>query len=140
METIFSSFSEMDLSENHIKRLHGQLLAYSIKDERHRGPSKTHPSHVEAFYCEGRSLGFVFETATPFDTPGGMEALVAWTNTALEDGEFHPLIIDGAYMCSSTDSINFGKLSCHYRAGYCAVACANRLRACWLSGSSSIAL
>ncbi len=70
METIFSSFSEIDLTENHIKQLHGQLLAYSTKDERHRGHYKIHPNHVEAFDNEGRSLGVVFETATPFDTPG----------------------------------------------------------------------
>ena len=93
METIFSSFAEIDLTENHIKRLHGQLLAYSTKDQRHRGRYKTHPNNVEAFDSEGRSLGVVFEIATPFDTPGRMEALVAWTNTALEDGEFHPLIV-----------------------------------------------
>ncbi len=79
METIFSSFSEIDLTENHIKQLHGQLLAYSTKDERHRGHYKTHPNNVEAFDSEGRSLGVVFETATPFDTPGRMEALIAYS-------------------------------------------------------------
>ena len=98
METIFSSFSEIDLTENHIKQLHGQLLAYSTKDERHRGHYKTHPNNVEAFDSEGRSLGVVFETATPFDTPGRMEALVSWTNTALEDGELHPLIVLAIYV------------------------------------------
>jgi Fic family protein len=98
METVFSSFSEIDLTENHIKQLHGQLLAYSTKDERHRGQYKNHPNHVEAFDDEGRSPGLVFETATPFDTPGRMEALVAWTNTALEDGELHPLIVLAIYV------------------------------------------
>lgn len=52
METIFSSFSEIDLTENHIKQLHDQLLAYSTKDERHRGHYKTHPNNVEAFDSE----------------------------------------------------------------------------------------
>ena len=33
METIFSSFSEIDLTENHIKQFHDQLLAYSTKDD-----------------------------------------------------------------------------------------------------------
>lgn len=93
MEAAFSSFSEIDLTENHIKQLHGQLLAYSSKDERHRGHYKTHPNHVEAFDSEGRSLGIVFKTATPFDTPRRMEALVAWTNTAVEDSDLHPLIV-----------------------------------------------
>lgn len=93
METVFSSFREIDLTENHIKLLHGQLLAHSTKDERHRGHYKTHPNHVEAFDSEGRSLGVVFETATPFDTPRRMETLVAWANAAFEDGELHPLIV-----------------------------------------------
>lgn len=93
MEAAFSSFSEIDLTENHIKQLHGQLLAYSSKDEPHRGHYKTHPNHVEAFDSEGRSRGIVFKTATPFDTPRRMEALVAWTNTAVEDSDLHPLIV-----------------------------------------------
>ena len=90
---ILMLIAEIDLTENHIKQLQGRLLAYSTKDERHRGHYKTHPNNVEAFDSEGRSLGVVFEIATPFDTPGRMDALVAWTNTALEDGEFHPLIV-----------------------------------------------
>ena len=93
METVFSSFRDIDLTESHIKQLHGQLLAHSTKDERHRGHYKTHPNHVEAFDREGRSLGVVFETATPFDTPRRMETLVAWANAALEEGELHPLIV-----------------------------------------------
>ena len=90
---ILKLIAEIDLTETHMKHLHGQLLAYSTKDERHRGHYKDHPNNVEAFDIEDGSLGVVFETATPFDTPGRMEALVAWTNTALEDGEFHPLIV-----------------------------------------------
>src|SRR5262245_24194560 len=37
METIFSSWEHIPLTENHIKQLHGILLRYSTKDERHRG-------------------------------------------------------------------------------------------------------
>ena len=69
---ILKLIAEIDLTENHIKQLHGQLLAYSTKDERHRGHYKDHPNNVEAFDIEDGSLGVVFETATPFDTPGRM--------------------------------------------------------------------
>jgi hypothetical protein len=31
------------------------------------------PNHVEAFGLDGKSLGVVFETATPFETPGWMK-------------------------------------------------------------------
>ncbi|ASJ70676.1 hypothetical protein IMCC3135_02815 [Granulosicoccus antarcticus IMCC3135] len=37
-------------------------------------------NNVEAFDAEGKSLGVVFETATPFETPMMMEELVGWYN------------------------------------------------------------
>lgn len=92
MELIFESFAEMPLTENVIRQLHGVLLKYSEKDERHRGSYKTLPNNVEAFDADGRSVGIIFETATPFDTPRFMEALVAWTNQALSQGDYHPLL------------------------------------------------
>lgn len=93
METIFESNSEITLTENHIKQLHRELLQYSSKDERHRGEYKTHNNHVEAIGPDGESIGFVFETASPFDTPRLMSEIVQWTNDNLESGELHKLII-----------------------------------------------
>ncbi len=49
METVFASWREIALTENHIKQIHRDLLQYSSKDERHRGDYKTLPNHVEAF-------------------------------------------------------------------------------------------
>jgi hypothetical protein len=49
---ILRLIAEIDLTGNHIKQLHGQLLAHSTKDERHRGHYKTHPNNVEAFDSE----------------------------------------------------------------------------------------
>ena len=69
----------IDLTENHIKQLHRDLLVHSTKDERHRGHYKTHPNSVSAFDTEGKEIGVVFETATPFDTPRLMTELVDWT-------------------------------------------------------------
>ena len=93
METVFSHHAEITLTENHIKQLHRDLLQYSSKDERHRGEYKTHNNHVEAFGPDGEGLGIVFETASPFDTPRFMTALIAWTESSLEEGELHPLIL-----------------------------------------------
>src|SRR5690606_39633055 len=76
MEAVFAHYGEIALTENHIRQLHRDLLRYSSKDERHRGAYKTHDNHVEAFGPDGKSLGVVFETATPFDTPRLMTALV----------------------------------------------------------------
>lgn len=92
MEMIFSSAEAITLSENHIKQLHGDLLSFSTKDERHRGNYKTHTNHVSAFDAEGNEIGVVFETAVPFDTPRLMDELVDWTRTALEERKLHPLL------------------------------------------------
>jgi Fic family protein len=93
MEMIFESNSEITLTENHLKQLHRELLQYSSKDERHRGEYKTHNNHVEAIGPDGDSIGIVFETASPFDTPRLMGELVQWANDSLESGELHKLIV-----------------------------------------------
>jgi Fic family protein len=92
METIFAHWQDIPLTENHIKQLHRDLLQYSSKDERHRGNYKTHNNHVEAFGPDGDSLGVVFETAPPFDTPRLMTELVGWTKANLETEDLHPLM------------------------------------------------
>ena len=48
---------------------------------------------VGAFDADGKMIGIVFETATPFDTPQQMTELVAWLNQARELRRLHPLII-----------------------------------------------
>ncbi|MEE9342734.1 MAG: Fic family protein [Gammaproteobacteria bacterium] len=92
METIFVNADAIDITENHIKQLHRDLLVYSTKDERHRGNYKTHSNSVSAFDESGKEIGVVFETATPFDTPGLMVELVEWINTALKEKHLHPLL------------------------------------------------
>jgi len=98
MELIFGSWREIALNENHIRQIHGILLKHSDKDQRHRGQYKTLPNHVEAFDHHGRSLGVIFETATPFDTPRMMESLVADTNALLAGGDHHPLLVIAAFV------------------------------------------
>ncbi len=92
METVFAHFEAIDLTENHVKQLHRDLLAYSAKDERHRGEYKTHPNHVSAFDADGKEIGVIFETATPFETPRLMTELVEWTRAALAERRLHPLL------------------------------------------------
>ena len=93
VETVFANWQEIALTENLIKQLHRDLLQYSSKDERHRGEYKRHDNHVEAFGPDGQSLGVVFQTARPFDTPRLMGELVAWTRENLDAGDLHVLII-----------------------------------------------
>jgi len=93
MELIFTSWRHIPLTESYIRQLHRDLLQYSQKDERHRGEYKKLNNHVEAFDQAGKSKGVVFQTATPFETPGRMAELVEWTNKAIEDRKHHPLIV-----------------------------------------------
>jgi Fic family protein len=66
METLFAHFDAIDLTENHLVQLHRDLLAFSDKDERHRGA---------------------------YETPQRMAELVAWTRSALIDKSLHPLLV-----------------------------------------------
>jgi Fic family protein len=93
METVFASFDAVNLTENHIRQLHRDLLVYSVKDERHRGQYKTSSNNVSAFDEYGNEIGIVFETATPFDTPRLMSELVEWVRRALAENQLHPLLV-----------------------------------------------
>ncbi|MDD9331000.1 MAG: Fic family protein, partial [Bartonella sp.] len=97
METIFQSWSDISITENHIKQLHRDLLYNSEKDQRHRGEYKTLRNDVAAFNSQGKMVGIVFETATPFDTPYRMQELITWFNKTNELKDLHPLLTIGIF-------------------------------------------
>lgn len=98
METVFTSWEHIPFTENHIKQLHGMLLKYSSKDQTHRGDYKKLANNVEAFDADGKSLGVIFETASPFETPRIMADLLASTSQALASREMHPLLLIAAFV------------------------------------------
>jgi Fic family protein len=98
MELIFSSFKDLPMTENHIKQLHSITLKFSTKDQRHRGEYKKFPNNVEAFDPNGKSLGIIFQSTSPFDTPFKMTELVEWTNKELESKMIHPLLVIGVFV------------------------------------------
>jgi len=79
LQLVQESYDEIDLTENNIKYLHQVLLKFSEKDGWHLGEYKKHPNHVAAFDADGREIGILFETVSPFDTPRMMESLVTAT-------------------------------------------------------------
>src|SRR5450432_4897624 len=97
MELVFRSWQDITITENHIKQLHRDLLVYSTKDARHRGEYKTSSNSVAAFDENGRQIGIVFATATPFDTPRLMTELITWFNQANDDRRLHPLLVIGIF-------------------------------------------
>ena len=98
MELVFESYSQIPTDENHIRQLHQVLLGHSSKDARHRGEYKKFPNHVEAFTKDGGSLGIIFETASPFDTPYMMAELIEWFNKEWERRGFHPLLLIAIFL------------------------------------------
>lgn len=92
-EEIFQGYEHIEFTENVIKQLHGWLLKYSDKDQRHRGEYKKHTNNVEAFDATGKSIGIVFETSSPFETPFKMQELVLWTREQLDQKNLHPLFV-----------------------------------------------
>ena len=92
-EAIFRAWEDIALTENHIRQLHRDLLAHSEKDDWHRGSYKISPNSVAAFDENGRQIGIVFETATPFDTPRLMAELVDGFAAARGQRRLHPLLL-----------------------------------------------
>ncbi len=98
MEIIFNSYETIPLTENYLKQLHSILLQYSSKDQRHRGDYKKLSNSVEAFDADGKSVGVVFETTTPFDTPREMQEIYEFVNKAIAEKALHPLIIVAVFI------------------------------------------
>ncbi|MGA3161658.1 MAG: DUF977 family protein [Terracidiphilus sp.] len=98
MELIFQSWQEIALTENHIKQLHRDLLRYSEKDSHYRGLYKTQPNSVAAFDEEGKQVGIVFETSTPFDTPHLMKEAVDWARENMASRHLHPLLVTAIFI------------------------------------------
>lgn len=51
-----------------------------------------------AFGENGKQLGVVFKTASPFDTPGLMSELVAWFKKERDEGRLHALLLIGVWV------------------------------------------
>ena len=98
MELVFQSWEEITLTENHVRQLHRDLLRYSEKDAHHRGEYKTHTNSVAAYDDAGDHIGVVFETASPFDTPGLMEEAVGWAREMLDSRQLHPLLVTALFV------------------------------------------
>lgn len=98
MELVFRSWEDIAVSENHIRQLHRDLLAFSEKDGWHRGAYKTTPNHVAAFDAEGRQIGILFETASPFDTPRRMTGLLDWLAAERRRRHLHPLLVTAIFI------------------------------------------
>jgi Fic family protein len=93
LENVFDSWKSINLSENAIKHFHKELLKYVAKDERHRGEYKKQENKVIMVDKAGQSVGVLFDTTSAFLTPKEMQELVEWTQEAVKEKKYHPLLI-----------------------------------------------
>lgn len=98
MTQIYDDYEVIPFTENHIKQLHQMLLEACDKDTAHCGEYKKVSNSVVAFDAQGKQIGVVFDTTSPFDTPEQMRQLVAHTRGLLQDKAHHPLILIAAFI------------------------------------------
>ncbi len=100
MKLVRKNWRKMAPTQNLILQLHRDLLEFSDKDQRHLGDWKTNSNNVATFDPDGKMIGIVFETATPFDTPTLMDNLIRWHlhYDASDDPEIHPLLRIAAFI------------------------------------------
>jgi Fic family protein len=93
LERIFVHYDKIPINENHILQLHKDMLAYSDKDEGHKGRYKFGPNRVEAKDQSGKVVGIIFDPTPPHLTEKEMSDLIDWYQWAQEEGFKHPLIL-----------------------------------------------
>jgi Fic family protein len=96
LENVFDSWKSLTFSENSIKHLHQELLKYVEKDQTHRGEYKKQENKVHMVNEAGESLAALFDTTPAWLTPKEMQEAVEWTQKALVEKKYHPLIVIGS--------------------------------------------
>lgn len=97
LDLILDNANNIDLTEAYIKQLHGILLRYSEKDQRHRGIYKTLSNQVVANYPDG-SQRVIFKTTLPHLTESEMYRMVIWVSNELNQNQLHPLMVIGLFI------------------------------------------
>ena len=98
LDVIYKNYQVIPLNENYIRQLHKIMLGGVSKDIPHCGNYKTISNSVVAFDANGREIGIIFKTATPFETPFLMEELLKWITYAQEQHLLHPLLLIGMFI------------------------------------------
>jgi len=93
LERIFANHADIPVTENHILQLHNDMLAYSDKDQGHKGHYKFGPNRVEAKDQSGNVVGIIFDPTPPHLTEKEMRELIDWYQWARTEKFRHPLIL-----------------------------------------------
>lgn len=98
LQNVFNSWQTTVFSESTIKFFHRELLKHVEKDKLHRGDYKKGENKVEMINEAGQSVGTLFATTPAYLTPKEMLELVEWTQTALKEKRYHPLVVVGNFL------------------------------------------
>lgn len=89
LDIISQAYSDIQIAEGDIKKLHNILMKYSTKDEWHKGNYKQHSNAVQAKYPDGTTQ-IIFQTTEPgVETESAMRNLIEWYN---KENSIHPLV------------------------------------------------
>jgi Fic family protein len=98
LENVFDSWKNLRFNESAIKHLHKELLKYVEKDIGHRGDYKKQDNQVQMINTAGESVGILFDTTPAYLTPKETQELIEWTQGALAEKKYHPLLIVGNFL------------------------------------------
>ena len=98
LENVFDSWKNLRFNESTVKHFHKELLKHVKKDETHRGDYKKTENKVHMLSAAGESLGVLFDTTPAYLTPKETQELVEWTQEALAEKKYHPLLIVGNFL------------------------------------------
>jgi Fic family protein len=98
LQNVFDSWEKLSFNESLIKHFHKELLKYTTKDISHRGEYKKKENKVQMVNKEGSPIGILFDTTPAFRTPSVMIELVEWTQDALANKKYHPLLVVGNFL------------------------------------------
>ena len=98
LHNVFTAWQTLSFTEGLIKHFHHELLKYVEKDTLHRGAYKKTENKVHMVNEEGDSLALLFDTTPAYLTPKQMQELVEWTQHALADQQYHPLLVIGNFL------------------------------------------
>lgn len=98
LENVFNSWKNLKFNESLIKHFHQELLKHVEKDKKHRGDYKKGENKVRMIDEAGKSVGILFDTTPAYLTPSQMHDLAEWTQKALAENKFHPLLVIGNFL------------------------------------------
>lgn len=98
LELVFENFADIPIKESTILQLHGDMLKYSEKDERHKGQYKFGSNRVEAKDLSGNVIGVIFDPTPPHLVKKEMQELVEWYQWAADAKQKHPLILMASFI------------------------------------------